>query len=66
MKHLRDKEIVLVKVIWVEPTSEGATWESESRMRVSYLKLFPLSNFRGRKFFLRGRVVTSRFSLELF
>jgi len=25
VKHLRDKEIVLVKVIWVGPTVEGAT-----------------------------------------
>ena len=51
MKRLQDKEIVLVKVIWVGPTSESATWESESRMKVLYLELFHSGNFRGRKFF---------------
>jgi len=34
-----------VKVIWVGPTSESATWESESRMMVSYPELFPSGNF---------------------
>jgi len=66
VKRLRSKEIVLVKVIWVGPTSESATWESECRMKVSYLELFLLGNFRGRKFFLGGRVVTTQFSLDLF
>ena len=51
VKRLRGKEIVLVKVIWVGPTSESATGESESRMRVSYPELFTSGNFRGRKFF---------------
>jgi len=51
VKKLRDKEIVLVKVIWVGPTGESATWESESRMKDSYLELFPSGNFRERKFF---------------
>jgi len=54
VKRLRGKEIVLVKVIWVGPTSESATWESESRMKVSYPELFPSGNLRGRKFFLGG------------
>jgi len=35
-------------------------------MRVSYPKLSSSGNFRGRKFFLGGRVVTPRFSLDLF
>ena len=52
VKRLSGKEIVLVKVIWVGPTGESATWESESRMRVTYPELFPSGNFRGRKFFL--------------
>jgi len=30
-----------VKVVWVGPTSESATWESESRMKISYPELFP-------------------------
>jgi len=54
VKRLRGKEIVLVKVIWIGPTSDSATSESESKMRVSYLELFPLGNFRGRKFFKGG------------
>jgi len=65
VKRLRGKVIVLVKVIWVGPTSERATWESESRMKVSYQELFPSGNFRGRKFFIGG-IVTARFSLDLF
>jgi len=51
VKRFGGKEIVLVKVIWVGPTSESATWESESRMKASYPELFPSGNFRGRKFF---------------
>jgi len=51
VKHLRGKEIVLVKVIWVGPTGESATLESESRIKDSYPELFPSGNFRGRKFF---------------
>jgi len=50
VKLLRGKEIILVKVIWVGPTCESATWESESRMD-SYLELFPSGDFRGQKFF---------------
>jgi len=45
VKRLRRKEIVLVKVIWVGPTGESATWELESRMKVSYPELFPSGNF---------------------
>jgi len=51
VKRLRGKEIVLVKVIWVGPTSESATWESKSKMKDSYQELFPSGNFRGQKFF---------------
>jgi len=40
VKCLRGKEIVLVKVIWVRPTRESATWESESRLKELYPKLF--------------------------
>jgi hypothetical protein len=51
VKGIRGKDIVLVKVIWVRPTSESATLESESRMRLSYPELFSSDNFRGLKFF---------------
>jgi len=54
VKRLRGKEIILVKVIWVGPTGESATSESESRMKVSCPELFPSGNFRGQKFFLGG------------
>jgi len=59
VKRLRGKEIVLVKVIWVGPTGESATWESESRMKDSYPELFPSGNFRGREFFLGGECYNS-------
>jgi hypothetical protein len=59
VKRLRGKEVVLVKVIWVGPTGESATWESESRMRVAYPELFSSGNFRGRKFFLVGESCNS-------
>jgi len=59
VKRSRGKEIILVKVIWVRPTGESATWESESRMKVSYPELFPSGNFRGRKFFLGGESCNS-------
>jgi len=62
VKRLRGKEIVLGKVIWVGPTGESATWESKSRMKVSYPELFPSGNFRGRKFFLGGESCNSPFS----
>jgi hypothetical protein len=39
VKRLRGNEIVLLKVIWVGPTGESATWESDSRRRVSYSEL---------------------------
>jgi hypothetical protein len=59
VKRLRGKEIVLVKLIWVGPTGESATWESESRMRVAYPELFTSGNSRGRKFFLVGESCNS-------
>jgi len=66
VKRLRGKEFVLVKVIWIGPIGESATWESVSRMKDSYPKLFPSDNFRGRNFFWGGRVVTTRFFVDLF
>jgi len=58
VKRLRGKEIILVKVIWVEPTGESVTWELESRMKVSYPKLFPSGNFEGENSF-RGESCNS-------
>jgi hypothetical protein len=36
VKHLRDKEVITVNVIWGGPTRKNATWESETRMKESY------------------------------
>lgn len=58
MKHLRDKDITLVKVIWEGPVGGSMTWELESQMRVSYPTLFPPSNFRGQTLCNWGRVIT--------
>jgi len=66
VKRLRGKEIVLVNVIWVGPTDDNATWQSESRMKDSYLELFPSGKFSRTKILLGGRVVTTRFSLFFF
>jgi len=59
VKRLRGKEIVLVKVIWVGQTSESATWESESRMKDSYLELFPSGKFSRTKILLGGESCNS-------
>ena len=50
IKHLRGKEIPLVKVVWVSASGGGATWELESHMREAYLTLFESGKFRGRNF----------------
>ena len=57
-KHLRGKEILLIKVIWGGISGEDATWELESQMREDYPSLFETGEFRGRNFFKGGRVVT--------
>ena len=66
VKQLRDKKITLVKVIWGEPVGDSMTWELKSRMKESYLGLFSPFNFRGRKSFKWGRVVTPLIYLIVF
>ncbi|MCI59979.1 hypothetical protein A2U01_0081234, partial [Trifolium medium] len=39
VKKLRNKEIVLVKVVWGGTAGENATWELESKMKDSYPEL---------------------------
>ncbi|XP_028246736.1 uncharacterized protein LOC114424065 [Glycine soja] len=39
-KHLRGKEIPLVKVIWGGASGEDATWELESQMQEAHPSLF--------------------------
>lgn len=50
VKHLRGKEIALVKVVWGGRAGESMMWELESQMRKSYLALFASGNFRGQEF----------------
>ena len=40
VRVLRNKEISLVKVIWLHHGTEEATWEAEEDMRTSYPHLF--------------------------
>lgn len=47
VKHLRGKEIVLVKVVWGGPTGGSMMWKLESQMRESYPKYFHSGNFFG-------------------
>lgn len=37
VKHLRDKEITLVKVVWGGPVGGNITWELKSQMRENSL-----------------------------
>jgi hypothetical protein len=66
VNRLRGKELVLVKVIWGGPTGESIICKLESRMKESYLELFPSGNFQRRKFFMWGRVATPRFLLLVY
>ena len=52
-KHLKGKEIPLVKVIWGGALGEDATWELESQMREAHPSLFELSKILVMKF-LKG------------
>ena len=65
MKRLHGKAIVLVKVIWVGPTGESATWESESRMKVSYPELFSSGKFSRAKILFRGESCNNPIFVEL-
>ena len=40
VKELRNKKILLVKVLWRNHKTKEATWESEETMRQKYLQLF--------------------------
>lgn len=51
VKHLRCKEIALVKVVWGGLAGESTTWELGDRMRDSYSELLSSSNFLGQKFY---------------
>ena len=40
VKHLRNKQVALIKVLWQHHGMEEATWEPEKMMRVQYPQLF--------------------------
>ncbi|KAL4017117.1 hypothetical protein IC575_024791 [Cucumis melo] len=58
VKKLRSREISLVKVLWPNHGVEEATWEREEDMRAQHPVLFEDYNFRGRKIFKGGKIVT--------
>ena len=45
VKELRNKRILLVKVLWRNHKTEEATWESEEVMQHQYPQLFNVGNF---------------------
>ena len=53
VKELRNKNILLVKVLCRNNKTEEATWESEDTMRKQYPQLFTEGNFED-KIFLSG------------
>ena len=58
VKELRNKKILLVKVLWRNHKTEEATLESEETMRHQYPQLFNKGKFQGQNFIKSGRVVT--------
>ena len=40
VKHLRNKEVATVKVLWRNHLVQGATWEAKADMRSRYPYLF--------------------------
>lgn len=44
IRRLRNKEVLLVKVLWRNQSVEGATWEAEADMRAKYRHLFSASS----------------------
>ena len=60
VKELRRKNILIVKVLWQNHTTEEATWEPEDTMRLQYPHLFPSGKFEDEFVFKSNRVVTSQ------
>ena len=55
VKRLRNKQVLLVKVLWQHHGKEEATWEPEATMRAQYPQLFDLGmNFEDEILFKRG------------
>ena len=60
IRQLRNKHVLLVKVLWQHLGMEEATWEPESTMRVQYPQFFSSSNFEDEIYFKGGRIITPR------
>ena len=59
VKQLRNKQVLLVKVLWQHHGKEEATWEPKATMRVQYLQLYETGmNFKEEILLKGGRVVT--------
>ena len=56
VKELRNKRILLVKVLWRNHKTKEATWESEEVMRHQYPQLFNEGNFEDKIFLRRGEL----------
>ena len=56
VKELRNKRILLVKVLWRNHKTKEATWESEEVMRHQYPQLFNEGNFEDEIFLRRGEL----------
>ena len=56
VKELRNKRMLLVKVLWRNHKTEEATWESKDTMRQQYPQLFIEGNFKDRIFLSGGEL----------
>ena len=56
VKELRNKKILLVKVLWRNNKTEESTWESEETMRQQYSQLFNEGNFENEIFLSGGEL----------
>ena len=54
VKQLRNKQVLLVKVLWQHHGREEATWEAEATMRAQYPQLFSSGNNFEDEILLRG------------
>ena len=54
VKHLWNKQVPLVKVLWQHHGMEEATWDPEATMRAQYPQLFSSGNNFDDKIILRG------------
>ena len=59
VKQLRNKQVLLVKVLWQHHDREEVTWKLEATMRAQYPQLFESGmNFENEILLKEGRIVT--------